>query len=80
MSVTVNASFMDERHQKYARGSPEVGGIMHLVPVTPLAYTKIYRFSTAGLPQDRVFGCHAARWFGTQEGHRREGSRQCGSS
>ena len=62
MSVTVNASFMDERHQKYAQGSPEVGGIMHLVPVTLLTHMKLYRFATAGQSQDRLFG--APWWIG----------------
>ena len=62
MSVTVNALFMDALHQKYAGGFPEVGGMMHLVPITLLTHMKIYRFSTAGNPHDRLFG--ASWWFG----------------
>ena|SRR6266581_3698288 len=63
MSTTVNARFMAE-HRKYAEGFPEVGGMMHVVPVTLLPHMKIYRFATAGKASDSNYLYAAAWWFG----------------
>jgi hypothetical protein len=55
VAVTVNASFMDA-HRTSAEGSPGVGGMMHVVPVTLLTHMKIYRFCTRGWPDGRLYG------------------------
>jgi hypothetical protein len=61
MIATVNARFMDEQ-QRYAEGHPGVGGMMHIVRVTLFPDMRIYRFASAGVPDDRLYG--APWWIG----------------
>ena len=48
--------------QKYAEGYPGIGGMMNVVPVTLLPSMAIFRFATAGTPEDRLYGAHW--WLG----------------
>jgi len=61
MIATVNAGFMDEK-QRYAEGYPDVGGMMHVVRVTLFPDMRIYRFASAGVPDDRLYG--SPWWIG----------------
>ena len=45
-----------DAHRTSAEGSPGVGGMMHVVPVTLLTHMKIYRFGTRGWSADRLYG------------------------
>ena len=61
MPSTINDGFMDEQ-KKWAEGYPYVGGMMHVVPVKLLTHMEIYRFATAGSPQDDLY--REAWWIG----------------
>jgi hypothetical protein len=61
MVATVNADFMADQ-RKYAEGFPDVGGMMHVVPVTLPPHIQLYRFASSGTPDVYLYA--TCWWFG----------------